>query len=844
MGKKLFSLLRQRIPGVKKTSSGVSYHSIKQLQEEKDDIVKELRLTNTLLSNIPGFIYRCLYDESWTMTFLSNGFESITGYNRKDILNNNRLSYNDIIHPDHRERLFSEWQQRKDIEKPLDLEYPIIHKDGSMRWVWERGQLAFSDKGEPLYVKGFITDISKRKQSELSLEKLVQSAEDFLQMAADDVNFRSIVKTFREISGAQFVALNLHNPANKSFTTVATSGLENDLARISKLLGYKVEGKVWAYDPVREEKISGQTLTCFNSIRDLSGSVIPEFVFKKMEQLFNIGTFCVLKIMKGNETLGDFTYTISQHKPQVDNYIVELYARQTGLLLARKQAEEQLVVARQQAESANLAKSKFLANMSHEIRTPLNAILGFSEILYTSLRRESNRKKVGYIVSAGNLLLSLINDILDIAKIEAGKMELMMQDTDITDIMQETHMLFLEKAQKKSVGLHLDIVSSMPARMEIDAKRVKQVLFNLISNAVKFTHDGQVNITAGFSPDSETHGSLNFSVEDTGIGMSEEQVELIFEEFSQISAAANRKYEGTGLGLAIAKKLTEMMNGQISVRSKPGKGSIFSIMIPGIRYSAVETGKESKPKASKNIVFEPADILVVDDIASNRVMAKAFLEILGLLPLVASGGKEALAMLEQKKPALILLDLRMPEMSGYEVFQKIKKNKQLKDIPVLAYSATLPEHSNEALMHSFDGHLLKPITKERVAEALKPFLKYRLMPVKEKSKDLPVLDKEFDKEFFSPEAMEQLPKFIFILKEEFLPHYDNIKDQFVLFKIETFLKHLRNRASNFQVIQFVSYANRMLQYIEDFELDEIKTGLKQFPQLIEKLEAFHKKSKQ
>lgn len=835
-------MLDKLFAGRKRNLSEKSDLVNKQLHEEKEVLAKELRLTNTLLSNLPGFIYRCLYDESWTMTYLSNGFESITGYKRKDLLNNHRLSYNEIIHPDHRQRLFSEWKEHGGKDGPLDLEYPILHKNGSIRWVWERGQIVTSSEGKPIFIKGFITDISKRKKTETALEKLVLSSEGFLEMAASDVDYRTIVQTFKEISRAKFAAFNLYSPDHSSFVTVATAGMEKQLDEVSKYLGYKVEGKVWDHDPVREEKIRGQTLTCFKSIKELSGTVIPSFITERIERLFNLGSFCVLKIMKDNQRIGDFTFAMPADEPVVDRYIVELFARQIGLLLARKQAEEQLVVARKQAEAASLAKSKFLANMSHEIRTPLNAILGFSEILHTTLRRESNRKKAGYIVSAGNLLLSLINDILDLSKIEAGKMDIVMQETDFSGILKEAHVLFLEKAAKKRVDLNMNIASDMPSKMVIDAKRVKQILYNLLSNAVKFTHKGKIIISASFDAESQTQGTLRFSVSDTGIGMSEEQMRLIFEEFSQIYADANRKYEGTGLGLAIAKKLTEMMHGKISVESKIGKGSLFSIAIPEIKYTITAPAKKQALTNQAEVVFEPADVLVVDDVVSNLEMAQAFLGTLGLIPVVANGGKEALEFLKHNKPAVILLDLRMPGMSGYEVFRLLKTDPRLRDVPVISYTATLPDPFKEPITHSFDGHLLKPITKEQVANALMPFLKHRLVSRAKETIEAGPLIPPFDKESLSPEAIRKLPEFINILKEEFIPHYNMIKDQFVLFKIETFLQELKNCALKYQVIHFVGYSNKLLQHIDHFDLDEIKNGLQQFPEILDKLERFHQEN--
>ncbi len=525
-----------------------------QLDDTEDDrsFEKELRLTNALLSNIPGFIYRCKLDEHWTMTFLSNGFEGITGYDRGDVLCNRRMSFNDIIHPDYREQLFKQWEEAIETREPLVVEYPIIHRSGEIRWVWERGQVAYSQSGKPLYIKGFITDITERKQVEKELEQ-----------------------------------------------------------------------------------------------------------------------------------------------------------------------------ARAEAEAASRAKSEFLANMSHEIRTPLNAILGFSEILQQSLNREINRKKVGYIVSAGKLLLSLINDILDLSKIEAGKMDIMPQPSNVRSMLEETHVLFSKKAQNKGVAMQLEIAKDLPSTLVLDINRLKQVVFNLVSNAVKFTHRGQISIRADFTIAGNKLGTLDISVSDTGIGMTKEQQGIIFEEFSQISQQASRNYEGTGLGLAIARRLTEKMNGHIYVESEVNKGSAFRITFPDVPYETEKTADRQDEMPANNISFLPATVLVIDDVASNLEMAEAFLEALDLDALTALGGIEALEKLKGTRPDLILLDTRMPGMSGYEVLQHLKNDPALKDIPVLSYTATPPDPAKNPLARHFDGHLIKPISKKSITNSLMQHLAFK-----------------------------------------------------------------------------------------------------------------------
>jgi signal transduction histidine kinase len=266
-------------------------------------------------------------------------------------------------------------------------------------------------------------------------------------------------------------------------------------------------------------------------------------------------------------------------------------------ITATKDNHRMLLQAKAQADAANRAKSEFLANMSHEIRTPMNAILGFSEALYHKLRREDNKKLLQSVMSSGKLLLSLLNDILDLSKIEAGKLELRPGPTDIIAVMEEIHLLFHDKAQRKGLKLILHFSPGFPSYVVIDEIRFKQIVFNLIANAIKFTPKGEVNIAVKFEAGQANSGSLEFIVTDTGIGIPLDQQENIFIPFHQQSGQANREYGGTGLGLSICKRLVEQMKGQINVSSIPGTGSRFVVNLPDIQFS-YEADKNSKLPAT------------------------------------------------------------------------------------------------------------------------------------------------------------------------------------------------------------------------------------------------------
>jgi len=567
---------------------------------------KELRATNTLISNLPGFIYRCTYDEHWTMTYLSNGFEAITGYTRNEVLYNKTISFNHIIHPDYRNKLHSSWEHVIKTHRPLEMEYPIIHKDGRLRWIWERGQGVYDDKGKFLFIKGFIADISERRKTEASLKKLVFAAEEFLQMAAEKIDYQDITDAFRELTGAGFALMNVYGKTGEFFTTVAVSGMKEEYAKATKLLGYEVVGKTWRQQQPKSEQIKGQNLTRVDSLKSISGNQIPEIVQRQIEVLSGKGEIWLLKIMKGDLMVGDFTFIMPPKQLFTSHDIATIYSRQCGLLLTRKQAEEELREARLMAESANRAKSEFLANMSHEIRTPLNAILGFSELLKQNTDSEENLLMLDSVLLGGRQLLSLINDILDLSKIEAGKMELFPRPCDVLELLHETRDLFSKKAEKKDLELKIEGPPELPGLLMLDETRVKQILFNLVSNAVKFTEKGSVILGAGFVLDGPKSGLFSLVVEDTGIGMTPEQQGLIFEEFTQLGPHETKKYEGTGLGLAIAKKLAQKMQGHIGVESTSNKGSRFTVELPGIALAPELPPQPKKEDDHGDVRSEPA----------------------------------------------------------------------------------------------------------------------------------------------------------------------------------------------------------------------------------------------
>lgn len=404
----------------------------------------------------------------------------------------------------------------------------------------------------------------------------------------------------------------------------------------------------------------------------------------------------------------------------------ELLARlKTHIRISQLKAESvQLEIEKEAANLASQAKSEFLSNMSHELRTPLNGILGYAQILRRgSNLDESQTSGIEAIYQSGNHLLMLINDILDLSKIEARKLELYPDTLHFSSFITSIVGIIRMRAEQKNVYFFYEAVGDLPSGIKADEKRLRQVLINLLGNAIKFTDEGQVTLRVSMvNAVIDEQALIHFEVEDSGVGMTAEQLEKIFLPFEQVGDV-KRRAAGTGLGLAISRQLVELMGGEIQVESESSKGSRFwfEITLP-----IVEVKEEVRQKTQQIIGYqgERRTILIVDDNQQNRQILLNFLKLLDFNVVEAFNGQEGISLATEIKPDMIFMDLVMPVMTGFEAVQLLRQMPQFKDTPIIANSASVFEADQEkSLIAGCNVFLPKPIEEDKLSDVLVRHLK-------------------------------------------------------------------------------------------------------------------------
>ena len=456
---------------------------------------------------------------------------------------------------------------------------------------------------------------------------------------------------------------------------------------------------------------------------------IDYFIYNCAESLDSFEPYNSIEKIKFDEALGERNYDVNifpvRNPEDGKIYGLAVFKDVTDLLMAKRKAED-----------ANAAKSNFLANMSHEIRTPLNAIIGMDEMIIRETNDENILKYANDINSAGKTLLSIINDILDLSKIESGMMKIVPVNYDVCSIINDVVTMTVDKARKKGLSFNFNVDYNVPCKLFGDEIRIRQIMLNLINNAVKYTEKGFVRINISYD---YSDNYLYVRVKDSGTGIKEEDIDKLFINFQRLEETRNRKIEGTGLGLRITKQLALMMDGDILVESVYGEGSLFTVKVkqivvdstPVIEFAEkLKRNSEAKTDYRPKLIAPKVKLLIVDDNKMNLKVISALLKDTKINITTALSGKECINLVKDNKYDIILLDQMMPELSGSETLEIIKCNNYAIDTPIIVLTADAVDGAKESYIKcGFSDYLSKPVLYDELESMLLRFIPKELLSI-------------------------------------------------------------------------------------------------------------------
>ncbi len=607
--------------------------------------------------------------------YFSPGFSKMLGYSEQEI-DYHPTAWRNIIHPDDFHLIWSKFKEHVHSKGkiPIECETRYFHKDGSIVWFYCMAKVIdWSSDGQPLRMIGTHVNITPLK-----------SAENYIQDKKK--KYQLIVKNLP--NGAVFILDKALRFTFADGSALALAGLQKE----------EIEGKLVS------EVFSGSTKNLLeNTYKHALEGVKNSFEFTENGKTF-----------------------YAEAVPVTDNEIIDQILILFVDITKRKKSEIRIKKAREKAEKASKAKTDFLSAMSHEIRTPLNAIIGMTHWLLQEKPRKDQLEVLQTVKISSENLLYIINDILDFSKIEANKIELEQIDFKLKELVKGIRYSMKYQAAEKNIEFKILYQDEIPDLLKGDPVRLNQILVNLISNAIKFTHKGYVRVSISLEDETDTDVTLEFKVEDTGIGIPNDKLKVIFESFTQSNADITRKYGGTGLGLNIIKNLLKLFNSEIEVKSKLGKGSVFSFNLKLEKGAAADLPSQKPIQNYEFTSLNNARILLVDDNKINRDVAAKFLLKWDAVLDFAENGKIALEKVQHNKYDMVLMDLHMPVMDGYQCVDNIRKlsDKQFQELPIFALTVSSIRHERSKIQRiGFNGFISKPFMPQELHQKLLHILK-------------------------------------------------------------------------------------------------------------------------
>ncbi len=748
---------------------------VTKLKKTQEALRRSEQQLSDLMRSSQTIIFSCEPQDEFRVTFISDNVEAILGYAPQAFLNTSSF-WSEHLHPEDRERVFAGLDTLGELEtgEIYSHEYRLRCADGSYRWFLGQLRIARDEVSGTLgNCVGYLVDITSRKRAEQVIEQQIQR-EQLIKQITDEIRqsvepqaiFESAVNCIGSTFGVDRCVL-------RTVSFAAESPSQGRFTLVAEYLGQGI-GSVHSLDS------AGQSDDLLFAILEEEEAIAVEDVtshalcadYQNIFQELGIASLLTIRTSYQDQPNGLITL---HHCPSGDSSdqsrlrqwtadeieLLETVAAQVGVAIAHAkflQESEQrqlelsdqnvaLAEATTQANAASRAKTVFLANMSHEIRTPMNSILGFSDLLEDLIEDPAGEQYLNAIRSSGETLLRLINDILDVSKVEAGQLSVNYTAIQLRPFIQEIKESFVTRAFEKSLTLEVNIGDNLPQYIFLDEIRLRQILFNLLGNALKFTEQGSVmlqvravlNDNTNHQQDSSENQNidLEFSVRDTGIGINEAEQKSIFNAFQQMDNSIARKHGGAGLGLTITKRLAEMMGGTVAVESTVGTGSTFTVY-----FSDVATIENRKTLVSRsdqdnlNLDLEnisPLTILIVDDVPSNLQLLSAYFNETHHKTLSANNGDTAIKLAQRYNPDVILLDLVMYPFDGNFVLEKLKRDPLAKSIPVILVTASIQEKDIQNLKGLIQGFIRKPVSRAAIATELKKIFPNRVLPDTESS---------------------------------------------------------------------------------------------------------------
>ncbi len=634
--------------------------SEKRLKEQQE-------LLNNIVDNLSGFIYRCNNDPHRTMLYLSPTVKKVTGYEVDELLNNQLLSFNDIILPPFRQYLWDKWQQVLSQKERFVDEYQIQTKSGEIRWVWEQGKGVYDKKGNLLYLDGYILDITGRKLAE---RKALEKEHEF-----------------REIFNATTEAIIIYDTKNGQIVDC------NE--RAITMYGYES----------KEEFLK-------NTAATLSADIAPYY----------------------NQQIGEFSQKAASEGPQRfdwlakrkngDRFWIEVSLKRTFIggkerdlavirdISERKSYEQELIKAKEKVEASDRLKTVFLQTLSHEVRTPLNAILGFSDLLLSNIENNRQHDYLKMINTSGKQLLGIISDILEMSMIDTGSINLLPETFEFKQLIDSLVEEYRIKAQLKGLEFESKIdQASEKLILKTDWYKLHKVISNLLNNALNYTQQGKISLNCRTQKNKAI-----ISIKDTGIGIPKNDIPLVFEKFYRVKTNLQPTTSGIGLGLAIVKAYVDLLGGKIRLDSVENEGTTVTIEIP-LKPNTVK-GYNQIYNIPESLSGNGELILIVDDDPACGEYLEVVLRAANYRTLTIISGERAVEMAAHNDAIkLVLMDLKLPGISGIAAMQRIKSLRP--SLPVIAQTAYnfYPDQSN-ILQVGFDVYIVKPLNEHKVLSSV------------------------------------------------------------------------------------------------------------------------------